>query len=89
MYVSNNPITHPGSTDIRTVLIVSTAGKSKKVAIANKNTSFNEEDDICLWQYCKELPSVKKMTVAEIEEKYCWVEVISCNNTGRVISPCI
>lgn len=79
MYVSNGPITHLSNADIRTVITVSTAGKSSKViAVVNKNTSFNGEDDICLWQYCKEIPPVKKMTVAEIEEKLGYkVEVIS------------
>lgn len=47
-------------------------------AIINRKSNSKIVGDIFMWKYCKEIPPVRKMTVAEIEKQLGYkVEVIS------------
>lgn len=47
-------------------------------AIINRSSISKVIGDVFLWKYCKELPQVKKMTVAEVEKELGYrIEIIS------------
>lgn len=64
---------------IRTVIAISNAGtKGKVVAISGIHKTFENQEDLVTWKYCKEIPPVKKLTVSQIEKELGYkIEVIA------------